>query len=66
MLFVKNKDVTGVVGKAIACLQAHERFKREAGPAGDHRVFVLHQEGDPAREIEIALIAVPIPSSNGD
>lgn len=63
VLFVRNKDVTGIVGKAMACMQSHERFKREAAPAAGHPVSVLHQDGDPAREIEIALVVVPIPSS---
>jgi len=64
VLFVKNKDVTGVASKAIGCLKSHDRFKREGGSAAGHPVFVLHHDGDVLREIEVVLIVVPIPGDS--
>jgi hypothetical protein len=62
VLFVRNKDVTGVILKAEALVRKHDRYKREGPRSGDRPVFVLHHEGDVNREIEIALIVVPIPN----
>lgn len=62
VLFIKQNDVTGIMQKAIGAIESHERFKREGPGAGPHPVFVLHHEGDVAREIEIALIGIPIPA----
>lgn len=62
VLFVKNKDVSSVISKAEALVRAHDRYKRDGAPSGERPVFVLHHDGDVNREIETALIAVPIPT----
>lgn len=64
ILFVKNKDVSGARDKAVGCMTSHERFKREGPEITGHPVFVLHPEGDVSREIEIALIVVPVPGAS--
>lgn len=64
ILFVRNVDVSAVVDKAVPCLTSHERFKRQAAPAAGRPVFVLHHEGDAAREIEIALVVIPLPGAS--
>jgi hypothetical protein len=61
VLFIRHKDVTAVGEKAVAELRSHLRFKRQAPDAGTLPVSAFHHDGDEAREIEIALIPVPIP-----
>jgi hypothetical protein len=63
VLFVRRQDATAVIDKADAVIRAHPTFKR-AGPATPdpqlRRNFVLHQAGDPNREIHLALLPVVI------
>lgn len=63
VLFVKNKNVTDAVEKAIGVLDGHERRKRRAPDVGGHPCFVLHHDGDDRREIDIALVVIPIPAA---
>ena len=62
VLFIDRADVTSVIRKAEAMLAAHPRYKRTVaspGTAGIRR-YVFHQEGDPARELQLALVPVPV------
>jgi hypothetical protein len=62
ILFVKNKNVSAVVGNAGDGLSAHRLFKRAGAPCAEHPVFILHHDGDMSREIEVVLVVVPIPT----
>lgn len=62
VLFIRNKDATKVVTTAEESIRAHGRFVRDGPPIDDVPVFVLHKEGDPDREIKLALVAVVIHS----
>ena len=61
MLFVRRKNVSDVQAKADAVIRGHPRFKRERGVVGGVPVYVLHHEDDANREIEVALVIVPLP-----
>ncbi|OLO99190.1 hypothetical protein BVU76_27000 [Mycolicibacterium porcinum] len=58
LLFIRNKDVTAVIDKAIAKITEHPNHKRSpAHQAGaDQYEFTMHADGDPEREIHLALI----------
>jgi hypothetical protein len=57
LFFIRNKDVTAVIGKATAEIERHANYKRRGTHDSDERVdFVLHASGDPAREIRLALL----------
>jgi stress response protein YsnF len=60
ILFVHEKDVTGIVEKAVATLRAHSRFVQDGPNIGDVPTFILHHEGDTRRHIRVALIAIPV------
>jgi drug/metabolite transporter (DMT)-like permease len=64
VIFVKNVDVSAVVEKAHEMLRGHARFKRDAPTAEGLPDAVLHHEGDVNREIEVALVMVPIPQAD--
>ncbi len=57
LLFIRNKDVTAVIKKAVEKIEAHPNYKRR-GPshADDQLDFVLHAQDDAAREIHLALL----------
>jgi hypothetical protein len=57
LLFIRNKDVTAVIKKAVEKIEAHPNYKRR-GPshADDQLDFVMHAQDDPAREIHLALL----------
>lgn len=61
VLFVKQANVTEIVEKAETVLKTHDRFKRQVLTVASSPVYVLHHEGDPRREIQVALVTVPIP-----
>jgi hypothetical protein len=58
LLFIRNKDVTGVIDKAITKIKEHPNYKRslthQAG--ADQYEFTMHAEGDAGREIHLTLI----------
>ncbi|MEU7927639.1 hypothetical protein [Micromonospora sp. NPDC049107] len=57
LLFIRDRDVTSVIGKAVAAFEAHPNFKRRGSTASDERYdFVVHANGDPAREMHIAFL----------
>jgi hypothetical protein len=63
VLFVRNRGVTEVVEKAKKCLSDHALNKRHGDPIDHCPVFVLHHPDDKVREINVALIIVPLPTS---
>jgi hypothetical protein len=57
LLFIRNKDVSAVVNKAIAKIEEHPNFKRRGpGYLSENLRFVMHAHGDPDREIQLALL----------
>lgn len=60
VVFVAQKNVSEVRDKADTTIRHHPRFKREHGTIEGIPVYVLHHEEDPNREIEIAVILVPL------
>jgi hypothetical protein len=57
LLFIRDRDVTSVIGKAVAAFEAHPNYKRRGATVSDERYdFVLHANGDPAREMRIAFL----------
>jgi hypothetical protein len=57
LLFIRNKDVTAAVEKAVDKIEAHPNFKRRGTSHTDERLdFVMHADGDPQREINLALL----------
>lgn len=58
LLFIRNKNVTGVIDKAITKIEEHPSYKRslthQAG--ADQYEFTMHAEDDAAREIHLTLI----------
>ncbi len=61
IVFVRRKNVSDAEAKAEATIRAHARFKRDRGAIHGVPVYVLHHEDDENREIEVALVVVPIP-----
>jgi hypothetical protein len=57
LLFIRNKDVTAVIEKAVRKIDEHPNYKRR-GPShtDDQLDFVMHAEGDVDREIHLALL----------
>jgi hypothetical protein len=58
LLFIRNKDVTAVIDKAIAKIEEHPHHKRSSTrqSGDDHYEFTMHAQDDPAREIHLTLI----------
>jgi hypothetical protein len=57
LLFIRSGDVTSITEKAIATVRAHPNYKRDGIHATEDRHdFVVHADGDPAREIHLALL----------
>jgi hypothetical protein len=57
LLFIRNKDVTAVIKKAVEKIEDHPNFKRRGPAHSDERIdFVMHATGDPDREINLALL----------
>jgi hypothetical protein len=57
LLFIRNKDVTAVIKKAVARIEAHPNYKRRGPSHTDDRLnFVMHAQGDTEREIHLALL----------
>jgi hypothetical protein len=63
LLFIRNREVSAVVKAAVEAFEGHSNFKR-GGPGGSHERhdFVFHANGDPAKEVSIALMPFVIPS----
>jgi hypothetical protein len=57
LLFIRNKDVTAVIKKAAAKIEAHPNYKRRGPSRTDDRLdFVMHAQDDVEREIHLALL----------
>lgn len=64
VLFIRDrKNPTEVIQKAVTALGAHERCKRalDASDPTERSDFVFYTDGDPNREIRVALLPVIIP-----
>lgn len=62
LLFIRAKDVSAVITKAIEVLADHPRCKRSLGGDAGRHDFVLHADGDPNREIHLALLPFALPT----
>lgn len=60
ILFIRNKDATAAINKAIEIIRNHDRYLRDAGTIEGAPVFILHKDGDPDREIMLALVTAAI------
>lgn len=60
VLFIRNKDASAVIEKAMSAIRSHERFLRDGDQIEGSPVFVLHKDGDPDREITLALVTAAI------
>jgi hypothetical protein len=57
LLFIRNRDVTAVIAKAVEAIEKHASYKRRGAADSDEQVdFVMHATGDPQREIHLALL----------
>jgi hypothetical protein len=58
VLFIRNANVTAVIGKAVAAIEAHPCFVRTLPPAdGSARWdFILHAEGDENQLLRLAFM----------
>jgi hypothetical protein len=57
LLLIRNKDVTAVIKKAVAKIEAHPNYKRRGPSHTDDRLdFVMHAQDDAEREIHLALL----------
>jgi hypothetical protein len=63
VLFIRQHNATAVIDKAEQALRLHPNFKRAGSTSADphqRRDLILHQTGDPNREIALALLPVVI------
>jgi hypothetical protein len=60
IVFVREKDVTGITERAVTMFRAHPRFVTDGPAIGDVPTFVLHHEGDVRRLITVGLLVTPI------
>jgi len=65
VVVVHNRDVTAVQTRADQVLREHPNYKRQAHDVAGFPVYVLHHEGDRAREIHVALVLVAVPAEQG-
>jgi hypothetical protein len=57
LIFIKGGDVTAITKTAIVAMEEHPNFKRRGKHDNEDRSdFVLHANGDPNREIKVALM----------
>ncbi|MBB4679455.1 hypothetical protein [Crossiella cryophila] len=57
LLFIRNKDVTAVIDKAVRKIEDHPNYKRGAARSGGEEFeFTMCAQDDPEREIHLALI----------
>lgn len=61
ILFVREKGVSEVAARANDVIQTHPRFKRRAPDTASLPAYILHHEGDPNREIQMALLVASLP-----
>lgn len=57
LLFIRNKNVTAVIEKAVKKIEEHPNYKRSAQRQGDEEFeFAMHAQDDSERDIRLALI----------
>ncbi|MFD6638928.1 hypothetical protein ACFWDN_24315 [Micromonospora chalcea] len=57
LLFIRDRDVTTVIAKAVAAFESHPNFKRRGKTSTEERHdFILHTNGDPSREMIVAFL----------
>lgn len=58
LLFIRRQDVTAIIDKAIAKIEAHPNYKRSRPrvDGDEHFEFTMHAEDDPGREIRLVLL----------
>lgn len=57
LLFIRNKDVTAAIRKAVEKIEEHPNYKRRGPQHSDDQLdFVMHTQDDPEREIHLALL----------
>jgi hypothetical protein len=58
LLFIRNLDVTAVIGKAVKAIQEHPNHvaTRPANDPNDRHDFVLHANGDPEKKLHLAFL----------
>ncbi|MFI6522602.1 hypothetical protein ACIBF1_44115 [Spirillospora sp. NPDC050679] len=62
LIFIRNKNVTAVIDKAVERIEAHPNYKRRGAHDGQERLdFVLHASGDTDREIRLAFLPFALP-----
>jgi len=67
VLFVRETNVSDIARKADEVFKAHRLYKRREPDVAAFPVYVLHHDGDPNREIKVALVMVPLPrEGNGE
>lgn len=61
LLFIHNRDVSAVIGKALDVIKLRENFVREAPetPTSQYN-FVMHAMGDPQQQIRMAFMPFPL------
>lgn len=61
LLFIRNRRVSAVIGKALNVIRLRENFVSEAPetPAGQHN-FVMHATEDPRQKIRMAFMPFPL------
>ena len=66
LLFIRNKDVTAVIRKAVAKIRKHPNFKRDRPSNRDVEYeFTMHASDDPEREIHLTFIPFALRSTTG-
>ena len=60
VLFIKNKDVSAVISKAVESIREHPRYVNDASQVDGFRTFILHQDGDEERQLRLALLTAAI------
>jgi hypothetical protein len=66
LLFIRNKDVSAVIDKAITKIEEHPNHKRTSPRQGDDQYgFTMHAEGDPEREIHLTLVPFALRATIG-
>lgn len=56
LLIIRNKDVTAAVASAMDAIRAHPLYLRDGPVVSGVPTFMLHKEGDPDREVRLALL----------
>jgi hypothetical protein len=58
LLFIRSGEPTAIIGKAISEIEGHPNYKRTVTVSqdGERYDFVLHANGDPNKEIQLAFM----------